>query len=233
MKGNVGKTHTTRKLFQINGLLSEDLKDDLFEVIDDLFYFSVTNYEVFLSERADAFMEKVDVSEDMSMGVYSQFLWWAIFCERLGNRQLTIFQLFLKTRTSQLRRKHIPKELIAGWQYITPGFYYISEIIGGRVFVLDDIFDMKEKRVGVYNEIYQLPKKGEMLTGLLIPFGDGTYTPVVDFFHVPEEAVRSIANSTIDYYQATCMTSNEDFFQQHYPTMFSIALKTMLQSDLF
>jgi hypothetical protein len=202
--------------------MQERLKDVAFEEIDELFYFANEYYGEYLLDLVDDFTENEKIPENVSSMMIPHLISWAVFCHKNRNSKKTILQYYLESPQYKSRRKSKVHKIISEWKYTMPGFYYIEEIIGERVLVVTDVFQMKEKVVGVYNEIYHQPRERDMVFGYLLPAGDGTYSPIIDFFHIPVSHKREAAVKIIEYYHKKAVTTDQEFFANHYPKMLSI-----------
>jgi hypothetical protein len=202
--------------------MQEKLKDVAFEEISELFYFANEYYGEYLLDLVDDFTENEKIPENVTSMLIPHLISWAVFCHQVRISKKTIFQHYLDS--PQYRSKRRPKvhKIISEWKYTMPGFYYIEEIIGERLLAVTDVFQMKEKVVGVYNEIYHKPKEWDMVIGYLLPAGDGTYSPIIDFFHIPVSHKREAAVKIIDYYHKKAVTTDHEFFVKHYPKLLSI-----------
>jgi hypothetical protein len=202
--------------------MQERLKDVAFEEIDELFNFANEYYGEYLLDLVDDFTENEKIPENVSSMMIPHLISWAVFCHKNRNSKKTILQYYLESPQYKSRRKSKVHKIISEWKYTMPGFYYIEEIIGERVLVVTDVFQMKEKVVGVYNEIYHQPRERDMVLGYLLPAGDGTYSPIINFFHIPVSHKREAAVKIIEYYHKKAVTTDQEFFANHYPKMLSI-----------
>ncbi|MFT9596896.1 hypothetical protein [Mesobacillus sp.] len=201
--------------------IQEKIKDLAFEEIGDIFNFSSDYYGAYLLGLIDEFLETEQISEKIASALVPHFISWAVFSHRLSHEKKSIFELYLDTPRYKSRMKPKVHTLISEWTYAVPGVYYIEGILGERVLVLNDIILMKERLVGVYNEIYHQPKESDLLIGYLLPAGDGTYSPIIDFFHIPAVRKKQAANRIIDFYNKA-ETTDHEFFVRHYPKLLSI-----------
>lgn len=202
--------------------MQEKLKDAAFEEIGELFYFANEYYGEYLLDLVDEFIESEKVPEKIASTLIPHFISWAVFCHQLNNRRKTIFDYYLQSTEYKSRKKSKVHRLISEWKFALPGFYAIEEFLGDRVLVVNDVFSMKEKLVEIYNEIYLQPGGSDLLLGYLLPAGDGTYSPIIDFFHIPSSHKNEVALRIIDYYDKKAVATDQEFFVHHYPKLLSI-----------
>ncbi|WP_102263096.1 hypothetical protein [Mesobacillus jeotgali] len=69
--------------------------------------------------------------------------------------------------------------------------------------------------------MYHQPEESDLLIGYLLPAGDGTYSPIIDFFHIPALYKKQAAFQMMDFYNKA-VTSDHEFFIRHYPKLLSI-----------
>lgn len=156
----------------------------IFDEIGELFYYANEYYGEYLLDLFAGFTAKKHNDDDLSSTMIHHLISWAILCHRVNNGSKTNFQLYLESPEYKSRIRSKVHRIISEWKYTMPGFYYVEEIVEERVLVVTDVFQMKEKFVGVYNEIYHQPREGDIIFGYLLPAGEGTYSPVINFFHI-------------------------------------------------
>lgn len=202
--------------------IQEKIKDMAFEEIKDIFNFSSEYYGEYLLGLVDDFIKSEYIPEQIASALVPHFISWAVFSHRLNDEKKSIFEFYLDSSKYKSRMKPKVHTLISEWKkYALPGVYYIEEFLGERVLVLKDIILMKERLVGVYNEIYHLPKESDLLIGYLLPAGDGTYSPIIDFFHIPAVHKKQAAYRIIEFYNKA-ETTDHEFFVRYYPKLLSI-----------
>lgn len=154
--------------------IQEKIKDLAFEEIEEIFNFSSDYYGEYLLGLVDDFIQTERIPEKITSTLVPHFVSWAVFSHRLKHREKSIFELYLDSPGYKSRVKTKVDTLIREWKFAVPGVFYIEEFLGERVLVLNDIIRMKERLVGVYNEIYHQPEESDLLIGYLLPAGDGT-----------------------------------------------------------
>jgi hypothetical protein len=201
--------------------IQEKIKDLAFAELVEIFNFSSDYYGAYLLGLVDDFIETEQIPEEVASALVPHFISWAVFSHQLKHEKKSIFEFYLDSPKYKSRMKPIVHTLISEWKYAHPGVYYMAELLGGRVLVLNDILLMKERLVGVYNEIYNQPKESDLLIGYLLPSGDGTYSPIIDFFHIPAIHKKQSANKIIEFYNKAESTDYE-FFVRQYPKLLGI-----------
>jgi hypothetical protein len=202
--------------------MQERLKLDAFDAIEDLFYFADEYYGEYLLELADDFSELVTAKEEVISSMIPHLLSWAVLCHRVRGGSRTIFQHYLDSPEYKSRKRTKVHQILNEWKYAIPGFYFVEEIAGERVLIISDLFQIKEKLVAVYNEIYHQPKEGDLILGFLLPAGDGSYSPVIDFLHIPASLKRDTAFMLLEYYHRKTVVRDHEFFVKHYPRLLAL-----------
>lgn len=207
--------------------MQEKLKDVVFDELGELFYYADQYYGEYLLDLIDDFIEEKHQDDDLSSMMIPHFISWATLCHRVRNSSKTIFQHYLESPEYKSRRRPKVHRIISEWKYTMPGFYFVEEIAGERVLVVTDVFQMKEKLVAVYNEIYHQPREGDLIFGYLLPAGDGTYSPVIDFFHIPVNRNREAAIKIIEFYNKKAVATDHEFFEKNYPKLLSLIFRLL------
>ncbi|RSD26117.1 hypothetical protein [Mesobacillus subterraneus] len=207
--------------------IQETLKGAAFDEIGELFYFANEYYGEYLLDLVDEFTGKARMDENISSMLIPHFLSWAVFSHQLPNAKETILQLYLESPHYKIRRRPRIHRIISQWKHSMPGIYFIEELVGERVLVVTDVFQMKEKVVGIYNEIYQQPKERDLALGYLLPAGDATHSPIIDFFHIPITHKKEVLMQVVDYYCEHVTDDDHAFFVTHYPALLSIVSKVL------
>jgi len=207
--------------------MQEKLKDIVLDEVGELFYYANEYYGEYLLDLIDEFTGKENYDNDLAAMMIPHLIPWAILCHRVRNSSKTIFQHYLESPEYKSRRKPKVHKIISEWKYTMPGFYYVEEIVAERALVITDIFQMREKLVGVNNEVYHQPREGDMIFGYLLPAGDGTYSPIIDFSHIPITHKREAAIKIIELYNKKAAATDREFFEKYYPKMLSIILRLL------
>jgi hypothetical protein len=207
--------------------MQEKLKDVVFDEIGELFYYANEYYGEYLLDLIDEFTGNENYDDDLASMMGPHLISWAILCHRVRNSSKTIFQHYLESPEYKSRRRPKVHRIISEWKFTMPGFYYVEELVGERVFVVTDVFQMKEKLVGVYNEVYHQPREGDMIFGYLLPAGDGTFSPIIDFFRIPISHKREVAMKIIEFYNKKVFATDHEFFEKYYPKMLSLILRLL------
>ena len=212
--------------------LSVKLKKELFQIVDDLYTFSNTYYERFLFELDERIQEQEGIQVEHSMMYYPHLYWWAVFCAPLGKDRKTIFDHYINKRLLKLKQKKAILHIVSKWKNIYPSFYIYVQSLGERVLIVKDLFDGSYKVVTVHNNNYQKPANNQLLTGLILPFGNGSYCTIIDFLHVfspkvrPEEALLLLLNSA----EPTYITPKD--IKNTYPKYLARSMNSITQAQI-
>lgn len=209
------------------------VKNELFDTLDEIFFFLVNNFDKEILEITEEIISKMDVSDEVEEAIFQQLVWWGTFCAPIGPEGTTIYQRYLKKNEHKWENKSkAMKEGLASWLYLNPGFYYVDELESdsGRMFFLNDLFEGKIKLLRVHNEFYRQPKRGDFLTGLLLPTGNGTYITQGGLFHFPEHLTKKVVRDIISYFGQRAISSDYEFNPQLYPSMITLALKVVKEN---
>lgn len=157
-----------------------------------------------------------------------QVAWWAIFYSPLGKGNITIFQSYLAKNLHRWESESgLFQQVLVSWLSINPSFYFVDNSKSGRVFVLCDIFEAQTRIVYMYNDIYRMPKCGEIITGMLLPTGDGCYITPSGFFHIPELQSQIVFQEILPFYEKNLESPNYKFNSLLYPDLLNICARTM------
>lgn len=212
--------------------LSVKLKKELFQIVDDLYKFSNTFYEKFLYDLDERIQEQESIQVEHSMMYYPHLYWWAVFCAPLGKDRKTIFDEYIHKNLSKLKQKKAVLHIVLQWRNMYPSFYLYVQSLGDRVLIVKDLFDGSYKVVTVHNNNFQKPASNQLLTGLILPFGNGTYCTIIDFLHIslpelkPEETLLLLLNQIHPMH----ITSND--LKNTYPKFLARSMKSMIQEQI-
>jgi hypothetical protein len=209
--------------------IQERLKDQAFEEIEELFYFANEYFGEYLLHLVDDFIETEQIPEKIASSLIPHFISWAVFCHHLPDTKKTILEQYLNSPEYKSRRNPRIHRIISEWKYASLGFYIINEFYGDRLLVVHDVLRMKERLVAIYNEIYHHPGDHDLLLGYLLPAGDGTYSPIIDFFHIPVHQKKEAVHRIIDFYNKKADASDLEFYVHHYPKLLSIVSGALQQ----
>lgn len=182
---------------QVEGLsdvliLAEKRRELVFSMVDDLKDFAMNTFGFTLQDAALEYLEPFHFDHGMELKVFGLYIWWSIFTEPVMNNRFTIFQLYYKKQRLRLKKRAYLRKVLASWHTIRPGFYEIKECVAPRVFTIEDLYDDSIKEVSIYNQIYEPAAVGDIVTGIIFPLGDGTYTCLFDFLQLPREQVEHV-----------------------------------------
>lgn len=209
--------------------LHDKLQKDLFHVLYEVYCFSKTIYGDMLVEKTDAILAKVEVSDQQKERIFPQLIWWVIFQEPVNTDGSTIFQRFKKINSNKWRHKGtVFHQLLTSWQSVSPGFYMTKSVRESkRVGELMNIVGLKQYTVAVYNKVFEPLQCGELLTGFLLPIGDGVYSSPVDLFHISiNDAAKVTWEVLLQYHQHNTST-NQPPSPQLYLSLITAALEVI------
>ena len=166
-------------------ILAEKRREMVFAMVDDLKDFAMDWFGSSLQDAALDYLEPFRFNDGMELKVFGLYIWWSIFTEPVFDHRLTIFQLYAKKERLRLKNKPFLRRVLASWCKVRPGFYEVKKFYHPRVFLIEDVFDYSLKKVIVYNHIYEPASIGDLVTGIVFPLGDGTYTSLFDFLQLP------------------------------------------------
>jgi hypothetical protein len=212
-------------------LMQERLKEIAFSEINEVFHFADEYYGEYLLEIVDDFTSKAKSKDEIISAMIPHLISWAVLYHRILGGRKTILQYYLDSPEYRSKRRPKVHRILREWKYAMPGFYFVEEIADERILVVSDLFQMKEKLVAVYNELYRKPNEGDMVFGYLLPAGDGTYSPVIDFFHIPATHTRDTAFKVLDYYNKKAVSTDLDFFMKHYPKLLALISQTLSHTE--
>ena len=207
---------------------SKSSDNELFDVLDDMFFFLVNNYHKEILPLIDGLIDNMNISEEIKEAIFPQLFWWATFCFPIGMEQTTIYQCYLQNNKEKLEGKSAwLQELLVSWQHLNPGFYYVngSEIKVRGVYYLRDIFEKDVKLLTVNRALSPPPKPGELLIGLLLPLGNNCFTTLSALYPIPKRSVTNIVQDIIPQYEHHADYPNYRFNPQLYPYLIKRTLE--------
>ncbi|RDW17563.1 hypothetical protein CWR48_13655 [Oceanobacillus arenosus] len=206
----------------------DKVQEDLFEILDDVFYYSISYFR----EKMNTIIEKVltgmKISNEQEEEIFPQLVYWATYCLPIGTEEKTIYQHYLEENQEVIWGRSLKvQEVLASWLQLSPSFYYVEkdDSLSGRVFVLREIFSEQSEIVCIYNRMFQAPKRGELISGMLMPMGDDTYTTIGGLIHLSGNNLEQTVNEIIAYaikHRAGTKLVNRRLL---YPILLLIALK--------
>jgi len=209
--------------------LHDKLQKDLFRVLYELYCFSKTNYGEMIVEKTDAILAKAEVSDQLKERIFPQLVWWVIFQEPVNTDGSTIFQRFTRINSNKWRQKSaVFHQLLTSWQSISPGFYMTKSVRESeRVGELVNIVGLKQYTVAVYNKVFEPLQCGELLTGFLLPIGDGVYSSPVDLFHISINDAPNVTWEVLLQYHQHTNSTNQPPSPQLYLSLITAALEVV------
>ena len=214
--------------------LSVKLKKELFKIVDDLYTFSNTYYETFLFDLDERFQQQESIQGEQSMMYYSHLYWWAVFCAPLGKDEKTIFDQYIHKNLSKLKRKRAILHTVLQWRNLYPSFYLHVHSLGERVLIVKDLFDNSYKVVTIHNNNYQKPASNQILTGLILPFGKGSYCTIIDFLHVftPEAEMGIEETLLLLLNPSKSVVISPSELKKYYPKFLVRSMNSIIQAQI-
>ncbi|WP_026689683.1 hypothetical protein [Alteribacter aurantiacus] len=211
--------------------LTEVEREELLYVMDLFHEYATTHYKSYMMKHWEVLKNKYPIFKEMPDQAFPQLTTWMIYCVPAARKNKTIFQAFLERRIPTIQSSLTPYTLfmINEWQYCSPGFFYLgaNDSKSNRIYDVDDIFDVETKTVVVYKERFTPPQEGSIVTGMMLPFGDGLYTTTADFLHGLQSMCKPAAIDLISFSNYYLSYSYEQLFKEKYPNLLAIFLKHM------
>lgn len=209
--------------------LYDKLQISLVETLYELYYYARSNHSETISENIDIIESKMEVSERLTKRIFPQLVWWIIFQEPVNGNGSTIFERYMKLNQIKWRKKSTAfHETLSSWQSISPGFYMTKSVgKSERVGTLVNIVGLKQYTVAVYNKVFEPLQRGELLTGFLLPIGDGIYTSPIDLFHIPVDDTPKVTWEVLLHFHQHTNSSEEPPPPQLYLSLIKSALEGM------
>lgn len=212
---------------------SDRLRKELFAVLDELFFFLVNDYNEEILKLIDVLIAEMNISEEEEEAIFPQLVWWGTFCSPIGIEQKTIYQIYLQKNKHKLKKKRRQvQKVLVSWLQLNAGFYYVIEPEDEEscVYYLCDVFEGEIRRLSIQRELFQLPKSGEMLTGLLLPMGDDSYATLSGFYHIPQQLTQKIVQEIIPYFERHAVSPNYKLNPHLYPSLIKCTLQMITES---
>ncbi|UJL47328.1 hypothetical protein KFZ58_05395 [Virgibacillus sp. NKC19-16] len=205
-------------------------QEDLLGVLDEIFYFLIQHFAETIMEETEHIISRMNISDTLAERIFPQLVWWTTFCSPIGSEKITIFQHYLQLNKHRFENKgSFTQDVLVSWLSLNPGFYHVLECESesDRVFIFKDVFGGDTKIVRINQRIFLTPKRGEIITGLLIPMGNATYITQGGLFHIPEELAQKVLRKIIPYFKKHAISTDYDFNPQLYPSLAMITLNMM------
>ncbi|WP_042224330.1 hypothetical protein [Oceanobacillus manasiensis] len=203
---------------------------DLLFILDDLFFFSIDKYDQLLRKETEKLFEQMHVPEVLFDQAFPQIIWWLLFCYPQAHHRKTIYQDYLEVHNEKWQKTNkVVRDHLDSWLSVVPGFYRVVKIDSQhkRLFHVQDVFLKRRKRVFIFNEIFQTPKMGEIISGMLLPVGNNVYTTQGRLFLLPITIAPEIMARLQQFVEMH--KSNLDFVvtAPSYPALLRIVMQTM------
>lgn len=210
--------NVTKMTFEREGPFPEERKGEIFGIVNDIMNFAIQTYDAFIIRHFEAVFHKRmgSLSEEEELEFKHHLFWWIVFCQPLEDENITIFQEFLQQNWRRWKYDQTILQVICSWAFIHPGFYIVIDRLDEHVYLLKDLTNGEIKNATVYNETFAPPKTGDLLSGLLLSFCDGTYSPIFDFLRIKKSSVTSFTQHLFSRFKQSPFTSFSHFFQNTY-----------------
>ncbi|WP_085992936.1 hypothetical protein [Oceanobacillus senegalensis] len=219
-----------RKMDDILYIPSQTQKE-LFVILDEIFEFGTHYYRKKMVQQVEKMILKMDLGDrEQENQTFSQLVYWVIFCCPFGIENITIYQHYLLRNKLKLRRKNSEIQLVlAKWRCLNPGFYLVikSDSLRGQVLIVRDIFEGNPKCVCLFHKNRQVLKHGDLITGMMLPIGNHTYTALNGLIQVPSESANRITRNIIPYFEQEASSRDYQFNPHLYPSLLHITLQEM------
>ncbi|TMW73408.1 hypothetical protein [Alteribacter natronophilus] len=206
-----------------------DELEELFFVLEHFYLYSEKQHYRKMKQMQKHILQRYpDFCAPPSLAM-PQVLAWTRFCAGICRGGKTIYQYFLEHHLPKLNLTLSPftEFMLTEWQYVFPGFYYPSISVGttGRLFEAEDMFNGELKTVIAFNQTFTPPEKGTIMTGLLLPLGDGRFTPVLDLLQVHPSDRNKAAGDLSAYAHSDPSLYFDQLAVSDYPEFLHILLR--------
>ncbi len=218
--------------FQREGPFPNERKGELFEIVNEVMDYAIRYFDGFLIHHLERNLSSYSKSKGKRKIEFKHHLfWWIVFCQPLDDRKTTIFQEFIRQTWSRWKFDPTLLYVIASWVNIQPGFYLIMEVISDHDLIVKDLLNGEVKPVSVYNENFKIPQQDDLLTGLLLSYCDGTYSPIFDFLVIPSPFTTRFTQNLVNEFNKVENLSFASFLRVSYGDMLAFLIP-YLTSDL-
>lgn len=214
---------TTTKQFRHDYPVADELR---FEMISELYY-NLTNYvrDQYYEESYRAVRDYAiehDLKADKRRAAQRNVFWWQLLYHANKDDGVNFVEDYIGEHRAALKKKPLLKSWLREWNKAVPTFYYVGQSWSDRAFVLVDILTEETLDIILFNPRTTPLKKGEVVTGTVIPVGDALYFPITDFYHFQIAATEEIAKHLPSVYEKHLKNSTplEAFIH-----VFSVALQ--------
>lgn len=218
---------TFQRSVHTRGILQDSLREELLDVRDEVSRYANVNYGDLMYDYWLNLCEKHPIFLECEETAFMPFTSWYTFCSPTKHKQQTIYLSFLKNHLPIMKKEFHSYTLktLEFWKQCYPSFYYQPEFKVNRVFPLLDVYNGILKTTVSYNEIFIAPKRNDFMTGLLLPLGDGSFTPHYPMLSLPDKLRNKASVELVTYCKSRWHLSPEDVIKKEYPVLLAIFLK--------
>jgi hypothetical protein len=221
------QTVTNSSIFGPGYHVSEEFREDeVSKVFRDFMSYVMERHSEENISALEEFVADLYLSEEKWHGLKHNLLWWWLFYESSQNIGTSIMEEYIAENDHRLSPKPILISLLRECDMAIPKFYFIGYEMSEKVFIATDILTGETVEIVICYPLAIPPKKGEIVLGTLIPLGDGSYFPIMDFYHFDLGVRQEIAHHLHNYYDQHLNTSPM-------PEVFIYVLTSMLQVERF
>lgn len=205
------------------------LQIDLFAVLDQLYHFASSHYSDTISDSINYILNHIEVSTRLKEQIMPQLIWWVIFKEMVPNEGNTIFENYLEENQGLLRETEGDfYHLLTSWQFVSPEFYITRSTANNqRSGTLVNIVGLKQYTIIVCNKNFKPLKHGELVTGFLLPIGNGMYTSPVDLFHISVADTPRVTWEVLLHFHQHIISTNQSPSSDLYLSLMQSALEVI------
>ncbi|UOQ83339.1 hypothetical protein [Gracilibacillus salinarum] len=174
--------------------MSEELRDQL--LVHVYLKFVRQTYEAFYEQLEPGFLEfanDCDVPPDKYEPILENLFWWRLLYEQALEPSFTHFHQFITHNNEYFQEYPVLKSWFLNWHEAVPAYYFVGNQIGKNGFVAVEIETEKTVEIFLPLPAHQPPKQGSIVTGILLPFCDNLYFPIVPFYEFDIRTREDIA----------------------------------------
>jgi hypothetical protein len=203
--------------FMREGPFPEERKGEVFSIVNDIMNFAITHYDRIIIHHFEQLMKALPNlrDPDQKLEMKHHLFWWVVFCVIQDHHHATVYQTYVEKHWRRFRYDHTMLQVIFSWNYLHPGFYTVVKAVNENEVIVNDLITGDQKSVVVYNENFH-SEPGDLLTGLLIPFCDGTYSPIFNFLRIPKTSVSPTTQLIHNQFNHSASTSFTHFLHAAY-----------------
>jgi hypothetical protein len=223
----MSKVIQNEKLSSHPVLCYDQLQADLLMELYLIYDFASTNYNGMITKGTGNITDKMEISDQLKAHIYPLLAWWVIFREPVHLSGGTIFSKYLEATQAE-GKSNVFRETLESWQSVTPGFYMTKTIAPyQRSGTLLNIVGLKRYTVTIGNTAFAPLKRGELLTGFLLPIGNNIYTSPVDLFHISADDAPGVTWEVLLHFHRHTNSSEQSPPQNLYLSLMKSALESI------